>query len=198
MSRTGRRKIVYFTIVGGGAILGFWAIRHFALTLPEIILLVLVLLVPGRILGFFWRDLLRGLRLLKEKQYEESIRHSRAFLDQLQARPWIRHLIWLGYGTYSRDAQALALNNLGAAELMLSRLAEAKAHLESSIKVDGENPLPWFNVARWALSIGAGQEEVARYLAEARQRGLSQGISDKIMMASQGRFARTDGQGTRS
>jgi hypothetical protein len=80
---------------------------------------------------------------------------------------------------------------------MLSRLDAAKTHLEASIKVDGENPLPWFNLARWALANGGGEEEVARYLAEARKRGLSQGISDKIIMASQSRFARTDGQGMR-
>jgi tetratricopeptide (TPR) repeat protein len=135
--------------------------------------------------------------LLKEKKYEESARHSQAFLEELHRRPWIRHLIWLGSGTYSRDPAAIALNNLGAAELMLSRLDAAKTHLEASIKVDGENPLPWFNLARWSLANGGGEEEVARYLAEARKSGLSQGISDKIIMASQGRFARSDGHGTR-
>jgi tetratricopeptide (TPR) repeat protein len=197
MSRTARRKVGYFTFVIGGAILALWTIWYFGLTIPETILLALLLLIPGRILGFFWRDLLRGLRLLREKRYEESARHSQAFLDEFKRRPWIRHFIWLGWGTYSRDPEAMALNNLGAAELMLSRLDEAHTHLEASIQADDENPLPWFNLARWALSTGAGHEEVARYLAEARKRGLSQDIFDKIIMASQGRFARTVGQGER-
>jgi hypothetical protein len=47
------------------------------------------------------------------------------------------------------------------------------------------------------LSTGGSHEEVARYLAEARKRGLSHDISDRIIMASQGRFAQTDGQGER-
>ena len=34
-----------------------------------VLALATVLLLPSRVLGFFWRDLLRGLRLLKARRF---------------------------------------------------------------------------------------------------------------------------------
>lgn len=198
MSRTARRKIGYFIFVFSGVLFAFWAFWRFHPSPLTIAVIVVLMLIPGRVLGWFWRDLLRGLRLLKERQYEESARHSQAFLDQLRARPWIRHLTWLGGGTYSRSAESLALNNLGAVEIMLDRLDDARAHLEAAIRCDEENPLPYLNLARWARRAGAGEEEILRYAAAAQERGFSFGVSDRIVMASQERFARRDGGGERS
>jgi len=193
VSRTNRRKAIYFGILGGGLCAFIWASIHFQLSLLQQALLVVLLLVPGRILGFFWKDLLCGLRLLNCKQYEESIRHSTAFLERLTTRPWLKKLIWLGHGVYSRDPEALALNNLGAAELALGRTEVARSHLEASISVDDENPLPFFNLA--VLSQAAGQaDEAEKWFSEATKRGFSRDAIDKVIMASQSRFAQTDGR----
>jgi hypothetical protein len=134
MSRTARRKFRYFAAIalGCGAIL--WCIWINRLGGGTVVLIVLALLVPGRVLGYFWRDLLTGLRLLRERQFAQSARHSKKFLQDIGRRPWIQHFTWVGAGTYSRDAKALALalNNLGAAEIFLGEFAAARAHLEQS------------------------------------------------------------------
>jgi len=119
-----------------------------------VVLIALALLVPGRILGHFWRDLLIGLRLLQERHFAQSARHSKKFLQDIDRRPWIQHLTWLGSGTYSRDARAMALNNLGAAEIFLGEFAAARNHLEQSSKLDGENPLPYFNMFQLEKILG--------------------------------------------
>jgi hypothetical protein len=91
MSRTARRKLHYFSTVAIGTCLLVSAILYFKLSALEIAFLVIGLLIPGRILGFFWRDQFAGLRLLNERHFEESALHSKRFLDLLARRQWIRH-----------------------------------------------------------------------------------------------------------
>lgn len=192
MSRTSLRKAAYFGIVGGGVIVGVWAVRHFQPNAAQVFGVILLCFIPGRILGFFWRDLLRGLRLLKAHQYEESIQYSEAFLYQLKLRPWIRHLIWLGTGTCSRDAEALALNNLGAAEVALGRWEAARLHLNASLSKDSENPLLYHNLSRLAKAEGR-LPEAERFAGEAKKRGLTFGFIDQIIMSSQDRLSKSVG-----
>jgi hypothetical protein len=194
VSRTTMYKGFYFGIVGGLAVLSIWIVLRFHLTVVGVLVLVVGLLLPGRILGFFWRDLLRGLRLLNERSFAESKRHSELFLARLEQRPWLKSLIWLGSSTYSRDPEALALNNLGAAELMLGELDTARKHLHESIAVDRLNPLPFFNMGNLYTVLG-DQESAATWFSKAVALGYSQSIVDRIVMSSQKRFAEDDGRG---
>jgi tetratricopeptide (TPR) repeat protein len=191
VSRTARRKLYYFSFFAIGTSLLVGAILHFHLSGLKIALLVIALIIPGRILGFFWGDQLAGLRLLKEGRFEESARHSKRFLDLLARRRWIRHLIWLGMGTYSRDPQSLALNNLGAAEMFLGNFADAKQHLEESRKLDDENPLPYFNLAQLHMILEE-PSKAQEFLALAKRRGYPRGLSDKLIHGAQSRFSYTD------
>ena len=195
MNRTARRKVVYFGIVGGGGLILAWVIFYYRLSPLQIALIVIALIIPGRILGYFWRDLLVGLRLLNAKQFEESARYSQQFLSELAKRAWIKNLTWLGSGTYSRDPEALALNNLGAAEMCLGRFEAAEAHLRQSIRVDGENPLPYFNLGQLRLILD-DSAQANEYLREAHSRGYVGGFSDVLIRSAQGRFAYTDGRKT--
>jgi tetratricopeptide (TPR) repeat protein len=195
MSRTALYKSLYFTQVVGCAVVLFWLCIHFRASPPAVGLFVLAFFVPGRILGFFWRYLLRGLRLLNAKRFEESKRHSQLFLEEIGRRPWMKHLIWLGSGSYSRDPTAMALNNLAAAEIGLAQFDLARDHLDACIRVDGSNPLPYHNMAA-LLSKTGHQEEALLWLDRAKERGLSWGITDKLVRASQTRFANLDGRGT--
>jgi tetratricopeptide (TPR) repeat protein len=195
MSRTALYKLIYFAQVTGYAALVVWLCVHFKLSPPVVALSILCLFIPGRILGFFWRNLLRGLRLLNAKQYQESKRHSELFLEEIGRRPWMRHLIWLGSGSYSRDPTAMALNNLAAAEIGLAQFDLARDHLNASIHVDGSNPLPYHNMAA-LLSKTGRQEEALVWLERARERGLSWGLTDRLVRRSQTRFANRDGRST--
>ena len=193
MSRTAWYKLYYFSILGVPVVIAFcwW---HFHLSIGWLIAAMMLLVVPGKILGYFWRDLLRGLRLLQEKRYEESIHYSQAFLDEFARRPWIRHFIWLGSSSYSRNPRSLACNNLGAAELKLGNLDSARAHLEEAIREDDLNPLPFYNLAALAR-MQKNAEEAVQMTNAAVARGLTFGITDKVVMASQKRFAKREGQG---
>lgn len=194
MTRVGAYKAVYFAELAIGAALVIGVVLHFHFSLPALVLLLVCLLIPGRIMGFFWRDLLRGLRLLNAKQYAESKRHSELFLATIRREPWRKKLIWLGSSTYSRDPEALALNNLGAAEIGLGDIDNAKRHLEASIRIDPLNPLPAFNMG--ALFQAAGDQPNAdSWFQEARRLGFSNNISDRIVRSSQSRFAEMDGRG---
>lgn len=89
------------------------------------------------------------------------------------------------------------LNNLGAAEIPLGRFEDARTHLNASLAIDNENPLPYFNLSRVAKATGdaVGAEQ---WMEEARKRGLTLGVTDKVVMSSQRRFAATSGGGRRT
>jgi hypothetical protein len=113
MSRTARYKLGYFCYMAVAAGLTLSLMYFAAGDWRMIAVFVVLLLLPGRLLGYFWRDLLRGLRLLQRKQYEQSAVHSSAFIEQVRAKPWLKKMVWLGTCSYSRDPESLALNNLG-------------------------------------------------------------------------------------
>jgi tetratricopeptide (TPR) repeat protein len=155
---------------------------------------VVVLLLPGRILGYFWKDLLRGLRLLNAQEFAASKICSQRFLIQVQSKPWLKKLIWLGSGSYSRDPEALALNNLGAAEVQLGELVLARRHLDHAIEVDRLCPLPYYNIGALLRASGA-PKEAERWFEQAARLGYKRRLGDKIAIAAQMRFASTDGRG---
>lgn len=194
MTRTTFYKAQYFaTILGVGSIALLILIRY-RFSAISILLTLFLLMVPGRILGFYWRNLLRGLRLLNARQFEESRRHSELFLEELRQRPYLKYFVWLGSSTYSRNPKVLALNNLGAAESGLGRFDAAKSHLEMAIDIDPKCPLPFFNMG--IIHAKAGElEKATRHFEEAARLGYTNSLSDKIVRGSQNRFARTSGTG---
>lgn len=193
MTRTGAYKGIYFTLVLAGALAIVLMAAQLRSPLPALAALALLLLAPGRILGFFWRDLLAGLRLLNCRDYEQSIYYSQRFLSTVRERPWLKNLVWLGASSYSRDPEVLALNNLGAAEIGLGRFDKARSYLDEAIAMDPKCPLPYFNMG--ALCLQTGPRTTAQpWFDQAIALGFTGGPSDRIVMASQARFAVTDGR----
>ncbi len=191
MSRTTLYKGVYFAMMGAALLMVAGVAWWFRWGLAGLFVLP-ILLVPGRVLGFFWRDLLTGLRLLNARDFVNSKRHSERFLVQVRAKPWLKRLIWLGSSSYSRDPEAMALNNLGAAELALGEIDAARRHLEEAIGVDRRNPLPFYNLGLLHRTI-EDADMAERCFAEARRLGYTRGWSDGIVTTSQTRFAARDG-----
>ena len=194
MSRPSKYKALYFGGVGAGVALCLWLVLFLHWKTAGLVVLGSVLLLPGRVLGFFWRDLLRGLRLLNAHRFAESKRCSQRFLADVRARPWLKRLIWLGSSTYSRDPEALALNNLGAAEIMLGEWDQAQSHLQASLGVDPRNPLPCFNLGKLLMALG-DQQGAVHWFDQAVALGYSQTLVDRAVMLAQARFANTDGRG---
>ena len=194
MSRTALYKMAYFGLVLGPTALMVWFVltHHRALSIPWIALVIVLLLLPGRVLAYFWRDLLRGLHLLKQQRFEESKHHSEAFLVTLKQKPWLKNLIWLGFGTYSRSPACFALNNLGAAEVGLGETENARVHLVAAIQTDGASPLPYFNMGALAASLNE-HDEARTWYEKAAALGYSRSVIDAIIVSSQSRLARSAG-----
>ena len=98
----------------------------------------------------------------------------------------------VGSSAYSRDPEALALNNLGAAEIGLGEMAAAQQHLNRAIEVDSRCPLPYYNMGV-LLKADGKTEEADNWFRQAAKLGFTRGPSDKFFKLVQGRFARTDG-----
>lgn len=194
MTRTTLYKAHYFAMMIGAGTLALAVVTYFQFSPVAIVLVFMALLVPGRILGFFWRDLLRGLRLLNARQFAESKRHSERFLEKVRKSPWIKNLVWLSSSTYSHDPEVLALNNLGAAEVQLGQMEVAKANLQKAIELDPKCPLPFVNLGVLHESNGEAEEAI-RCFQQAARLGYANRLSDRIVRASQTQFAGRDGAG---
>lgn len=153
-----------------------------------VVALVIVLLTPGRVQAFYWRDLLAGLHHLNQRDYVRSKACSQRFLSRLAERPWLRRLIWLGRSRYTRNVEVMALNNLGAAELGLGELEAAQDHFEQAIALDPDCPLPYRNLG--VLAMRTGPSSAANvWFEKAGALGLTGGWSDRRSQESQARHA---------
>lgn len=60
-------------------------------------------------------------RLLDGSRPGEALICFERFLVMLRAEPWRKHLLWLAFSVYTLDAEAMALNDIGAAHLTLAQ-----------------------------------------------------------------------------
>lgn len=151
--------------------------------------LFVALLLSNRIQAHFWIELLAGLRALDQRDYAASKVHSERFLAQLRERPWLKRLIWLGPSSYALSAEALALNNLGAAEMGLGEFDAARARFDQAIALDPQGPLPYRNKGALILRT-ASSAEALPWLQKAEALGLREDFTDRWMMSSQWRNAK--------
>jgi len=199
MTRTDALKGVYVAraagIVGfgiGAAVAG----QNGTITLAVLCgVLFFALLLSGRVQAYFWSELLAGLHDLNRRDYPASKSHSERFLAQLHDGPWLKHLIWFGTSSYSLSVEALALNNLGAAELVLGEADAARAHLNEAIAKDPKFPLPYRNMGLLIQST-ASTEEARPWFEKAIALGLRGDWSDRVARASQRNNAELSTTGT--
>ena len=163
MTRTAKYKALYLPILVSGSIIVFaigmaWGDRTNILPPFALVLLAIGMFMPRHLLRFLWRDLLAGMRLMKRKDYAASKLRSERFIAKVRKAPWLKHMSWLVTGSYSGDPEALALSNLGAAEIKLGAFEAAQSHLEEAIALDPENPLPLGNMGVLRLQVGTWAE----------------------------------------
>lgn len=198
MSRTGIYKMAYVAVVLTGLVvvglIVFVAFYSGGLARPwALVLLIVLMLAPGRVQGVLWRDFFRGRRLLAMGRHEASIPFFDRFLARVQARPRLKWAIWLSWGMYTRDIEVMTENNLGAAKLELGRWDEAKGHLKRALALDAHAPLPHYNLAMIFAARGMEQESM-RHLARARQLGYRGAASDRLIRSAGELLARVEGR----
>ena len=188
MTRTDVYKALYFAkvaavvaLVLGALLAGRSDQRAFAVALT---VLAVLLLISGRVQAAFWSDLLAGLHRLNQRDYVRSKAHSERFIAQLYKQPWLRRLSWLAPSSYTLNAEVMALNNLGAAELALEDFDAARAHLTRAIALDPKCPLPYRNMG--VLTLRAGEvDDAAPWFEKAVALGFKGDWTDRRAMASQ-------------
>ncbi|MBB5882069.1 tetratricopeptide (TPR) repeat protein [Xanthomonas arboricola] len=124
------------------------------------------------------RPLFRGQRALAHGKPEEAFRHFHYQLSQLQAQPWRRLALWLGWSTYTPSLAAMVTNNLGAAHAALGELEQAQAAWRHSLALDHLYPIPYANLAAAAAARGAS-DEAHSLLGQAQELGYSGGPLDQ-------------------
>ena len=194
MSRTTRYKLQYLVALAVALALAgiaVWALRGRPLALLG---LAVLLVIPGRVSGFLWRDLYRGRRLCDAGRFEASLTASRRFISLLTERPRLRRLWWLTWAIYTRDSKAMAYNNVGAAQLNLGRLTEAESAFREALIADPEYPMPHFNLG--VLFTIRGESLAAQQHANAAMTlGYHRDASDRIANAAAALTARIEGRG---
>jgi len=195
VNRTTCYKLQYAAAIAATLVLAavvWWNFRDQRLML---IAIALVLFIPGRLSGNLWRDLYRGRRLFGRGQFEDSIESSRSFIRLLKARPNLRRLWWLAWSVYTRDPLAMALNNIGSAQLELGRLEEAESSFQEALDADPQYPIPHYNLA--LLCATRDQAELATEHAQTAIRlGYARDAVDRALHDAAGLLARIEGRGS--
>jgi Flp pilus assembly protein TadD len=126
---------------------------------------------------------------------DDSIRCTRRFLDHIRRHPRRKRLLWLAWSVYTTRAEAMALNNLGAAYLKAGDLAAADSALREALATDPKYPLPYYNLA---IERAASDDpaEAQRLAAEARRLGYHGTAVDDLVRQAQTLLARVEGSVT--
>jgi tetratricopeptide (TPR) repeat protein len=193
MSRTTALKLSYVAAVALLASLALYAWKTSEGGLLPLVCLAIILLVPGRVQGVFFRDLFIGRRLLDVGHAEESVPYTERFITAVRKQPWRNKLLWLSWSVYTTNAEAMALNNLGAARIALGDIEAARSALLAARRVDPMYPLPPFNLAVVAAALGAS-EESRKLASEARELGYSGASVDQAVQAGQSLLAAIEGR----
>ncbi|MBB3761803.1 hypothetical protein [Xanthomonas arboricola] len=170
MSRIARYRIGYLLVLGALSALTYTVVRAAGGSSAALLTVGLLLLMPGRLQGLLLRPLFRGQRALAEGKPEEAAVQFNHQLTQLQAQPWRRLALWLGWSTYTPSLAAMVTNNLGVAHAARGELEQAQAAWKHALALDHLYPVPYANLAAAAAARGAS-DEVHSLLCQARKLG---------------------------
>lgn len=179
LNRTVKLKLAYFgsiaaaILIGSGLAVGF-GFHSIALIAAA------SLMVPGRIVGYFWRELITGRKLMDSGRHGDALPLLGSFVQNLDATPWLESLIWIAPSIYTVRTKAMALNNRGVCHLELGDLDSAERDLIEALELDPLYPIPHFNLA--VIEMARDQEsESHHHLAASRELGFTGGGIDQIL-----------------
>ncbi|MEO0559855.1 MAG: hypothetical protein AAF170_16925 [Bacteroidota bacterium] len=192
MKRTTTYKLRYTAtiVVLVGVVILFLSLVGWSV--PALIGACVMLLIPGRVQGHYYRDLFNGRRALEAGDIDASIFHTEQFLAAVRERPGLKSLIWLGGVIYTADPEAMALNNLGAAHMEAGRLGVAESTFNDALRLDPLYPIPLTNLAVLG-EVAGDRAEAERYLREAEDRGYTGGSLDRVIQQSGALLAKVEG-----
>lgn len=196
MNRTTCYKLVYVVVLASIALAAVAAIVALDGSTITLIVVALLLLVPGRIQGFYYSDLFTGRCLLDSGEPEKAIPFIERFLESIKRHPQRSKLLWLSWSIYTSSAEAMAINNLGVARLGLGQFNEAEQLFTNALAQDPLYPLPHFNLAI-VHELRGNRADAAEAVERARQLGYNGGTLDVVIRKSQSLLASVEGGAAR-
>ncbi|GMT49001.1 MAG: hypothetical protein IEMM0008_0540 [bacterium] len=192
ISRTSIYKIMYpliliFLIVGIA-----FLVKYYHFSRLHTFMIIIALLIPGRIAGYFYRDFFRGLKLFHKHEWEMSEDYFNKFEQQLVERPWIKKLIWLLWGMYTWKIEAMTQNNLGAIKISTGYLIEAESRFNTAIELDYLYPKPFYNLAVIEYLKG-NQKKSLEYFSQSVSLGYKGSTYDQLIDEGQRILAQFEG-----
>jgi len=197
MSRTARYKLAYVAVLAILALAAVAAIMALGGGKIAVITVALLLFVPGRIQGFYYRDLFTGRRLLDAGEPEKAIPFIEQFLESIKRNPQRGKLLWLSWSNYTPSVVAMAINNLGVARLGLGQVSEAEQAFTDALAQDPLYPLPHFNLAI-VHELRGDRASAADAVERARRLGYTGGTLDTVIRKSQSLLASIEGRAARA
>ncbi|MEM1118467.1 MAG: tetratricopeptide repeat protein [Bacteroidota bacterium] len=192
MSRTTRFKLLYVGLLVVLGALALIILSSLNWSYGAVAVVVVILLIPGRVQGHFYRDLFKGRRLVEAGRYNDSIQHSERFLREVRRRPGLKRLIWFAGVIYTDDPEAMALSNIGVAHLEAGRFDAAETTLREALRVDPEYPLPLYNLAVLFEASGKHEEAVG-FFQNAAALGYQRDGFDQVVHRAGSILARIEG-----
>jgi len=192
MSRTRRYQLLYVLAVL--ILLALVGLTCLWAGVAGLVAAAVLLVLPGRVGGYYLGDLFRGRKLIDQLLFNQGIDASKAFLADVQRQPWRRHFIYCHYAFYTWDVEAMAHNNIGAGHMELGDLDEAERDLRYALQKDPDYPLPYFNLGVIAYVRGdatAGD----RLILVAGEKGYTGGQVDRLISRVAETYARLQARG---
>lgn len=189
MTRRQRNQLLYATIVIGVLAIVLLTADLAAIGPIELLGVAALFLIPGRLAAWMLRDLMASRRHLAAERFEAAEAAADRAVAKLEAQPWRRWFLFGMFSFYTWDATAMALNNRGAARMLLGRLEAAAADLSAALERDPGYATPFYNLG----AIAAAKEEPAeaeRLFAEAARLGFSGGAADQLIAAVAAAYAK--------
>lgn len=130
---------------------------------------------------------------MNKRNFAESIICNERFLSDIRQFPWRKKLIWLSWGMYSKDIEAMTLNNLGISYLYLGKYDVAENYFYEAIKLDVQYPIPYLNLS--ILAYVKGNTESAENLnKKSAELGYRNTTFDDIIQIGQQILSNTEGK----
>ena len=193
MSRTAKRKVLYVALLVAVAAIALVLLSVFNYSLVSFLAVALILLLPGRLQGHYWRQFFRARDLVAQRRFREAEPVFEQFLERVQREPWLKKLIWMNYGVYTRDIEAMTLNNLGVCALEEGRFGAAESHLNRAAALDPENPLSYYNLAIVLQALGRGEAAQREWL-RSQELGYRRAPFDIVIHRAGELLARVEGR----
>lgn len=193
MTRPTRWKVLYAVALAALGLAAFTLVTVGRFDTALLIFLAVLLLIPGRINGRLWRSFYTGRRLLDAGNYEDARSEFERFLVRIRERPALKSLVWFVWAVYTRDVEAMTLNNIGAALLNQGHLESAEQYLEKAVRLDPDYPIPHYNLAL-VEELRGNRTIAAQSLATAQSLGYRNTSIDKVISEAASIFAYLEGR----